>query len=94
MWNKVLHTARALKKPHLVQTYKFQASKVHILVENIMQRNSSGHPFDDVSRIKVCFQSPTPSIISSHMYQFLIHITTWTVDFLLIGHTKADIISE
>ena len=68
-----LYTARALKKLHLVQTRKFQASKVHILVKNLLHRYhpnwiSICHPLDDVNRVKVYFQSSTPPIIPSHMY--------------------------
>ena len=29
---------------------------------------SPHHPFDDVSRVKLCFQSSTPPFIPSHMY--------------------------
>jgi hypothetical protein len=37
----VLCIARALKKSHMVQTTKFQASKVHNLVVDLMQKVSS-----------------------------------------------------
>ena len=41
MWNIVLYNARGLKKSHLVQRNKFQASKVPKLVGNLKQIVSS-----------------------------------------------------
>ena len=62
------------KKSHtaMVQTDNFQASKVHNLVKNLMQKNHhdwvvSCHPFNVGSRVKVSCQPSTPPIIPSYL---------------------------
>ena len=93
----MLHIPRALKS-HLVQTYKFQASEVHNLVRNFMQKSfipNGCHPFDDVGRVKVHFQSNIPSIILSHICSsFSFTLPHEQLVCFWIAHTKANIVSE
>ena len=93
----VCYTLQGLSKTNMSCKHKnFKLKMFTIKLEILCKKFhpnwvSTCHPFDDVGRVEVCFQSSTPPIIPSPMYSFSSTLRHGWFICYWIAHTKVDI---